>query len=75
MRVVEDITAVEFLKQKYNIESSSEAIRMIEFAKIHVKNSQEAIYKKGFDIINQGEGNDYIDIEEIINAYPLDKIK
>lgn len=55
---------------------------MVDFAKMHVENAIRAIEKKGlYDITTwsgnpfTGEGSDYLDVDKMLKAYPLDNIK
>lgn len=64
------ITAKEFLKQ--NPRNSVEGF-MIEFAKMHIKNIVENIKE---NMYNTPQSHyTYIDLESILNEYPVNNIK
>ena len=76
-------TAVEFI-QNFTEDPNDDTIfeAMIEFTKLHLKAQARAIEETGISNITtwygnpySGEGSESLDLEKILNVYPLDNIK
>jgi len=75
------LTAKEFIETHNRLNDSSTELLMIEFAKLHVAAALKEASEKA-KITYDYSGNtgseycdEFVDIDSILNSYPLDKIK